>query len=90
MKEFNLKDYVNEIAAVAAENKCGAADAVEHFVVNLNSMSDHYRGAPALNFRELGQQWNRLNYKVRNKQRIEVVPLVAKKVTMPTRARRED
>lgn len=92
MKEFDLRDYVNQIVAIAEANKCGAADAVEYFVVNLNSMTDHYKGAEGLNIRELGQQWNRLNYKVRNKQRVDTVSLVAKKVLPPAipRSRREE
>lgn len=90
MKEFNLRNYVNEIVAIAEKNNVGAADAVEFFVVNLNSMSEHYKGADQLNIRELGQAWNKLNYKIRNKQRMDVVPLVAKKVIMPSRTKRED
>lgn len=90
MKDFDLKNYVNEIVAIAEKNGVGAADAVEFFVVNLNTMNNHYKGADSLNIRELGQAWNKLNYKVRNKQRIDVVPLVAKKVVMPGRSRREE
>lgn len=90
MKEFNLRDYVSEIVAIAETNNVGAADAVEYFVVNLNSMSEHYKGADQLNIRELGQAWNKLNYKIRNKQRVDVVPLVAKKVIMPSRTKREE
>lgn len=90
MKDFNLRDYINEIVAIAERNGVGAADAVEFFVVNLNSMSNHYKGADSLNIRELGQAWNKLNYKVRNKQRTDVVPLVAKRVVMPGRSRREE
>lgn len=90
MKSFDLKEYVNDIAAIAAANECGAADAVEYFIVNLRSMSDHYKGAEYLNIRELGQAWNKLNYKERNKQQRETVALVAKKTVMPPRARREE
>lgn len=90
MKDFDLKNYVNEIVAIAEKNSVGAADAVEFFIVNLNAMNNHYKGADNLNIRELGQAWNKLNYKVRNKQRIDVVPLVAKKVVMPGRSRREE
>ena len=91
MKEFKLADYVSQIAALAEHNKVGAADAVEYFVVNLNSMSEYYKGTSDLNFRDLGQHWNRLNYKERNKQRRDVVALVAKKVLPPsTKSRRED
>jgi len=90
MKNFNLKDYVNDIAAIAAANECGAADAVDYFIINLRSMSDHYKGAEYLNIRELGQAWNKLNYKERNKQQRETVPLVAKKTIMPARVHRED
>ena len=93
MKEFNLQDYIPQIVGIAEANKVGAADAVEYFVVNLNTMSDHYKGASGINVRDLGQQWNKLNYKVRNKQRKEVVQLVAKKILPPTtstRSRKED
>lgn len=90
MKNFNLKDYVNDIAAIAAKNECGAADAVDYFIINLRTMSDHYKGAEYLNIRELGQAWNKLNYKERNKQQKDVIPFVAKKVIMPTKSRREE
>ena len=90
MKNFDLKEHINDIVAIAAANGCGAADAVEYFVVNLRTMSDHYKGAEYLNIRELGQAYNKLNYKERNKQQKEVVPLVAKKIIMPARVRRED
>ena len=92
MKEFKLQDYVTQIAGIAEANKVGAADAVEYFVGNLNTLSDHYPGATGINIRELGQQWNRLNYKERNKQRRDVVSLVAKKVMPPStmRSRREE
>lgn len=90
MREFNLRDYVPEIVAIAEKNNVGAADAVEFFIVNLNTMNNHYKGADNLNIRELGQAWNKLNYKIRNKQRIDVVSLVAKKIVMPARSRREE
>lgn len=93
MKDFNLQDYTAQIVGIAETNKVGAADAVEYFVVNLNTMSDYYKGAEGINIRELGQRWNKLNYKVRNKQRKEVVQLVAKKILPPTtstRSRKED
>ena len=92
MKEFNLQDYIPQIVEIAEANKMGAAGAVEAFVVNLNAMKDHYKGATDINYRLLGQQWNRLSYKIRNKQRIDVVPLVAKKILpppAPTRTRKE-
>lgn len=90
MKSFNIKDYTEAIASIAMANNCGASDAVDFFVVNLRTMSDYYKGAETLNFRELGQAWNSLSYKERNKQKKDVVPLVAKKVIMPNRARREE
>lgn len=90
MRAFNLKDYVNDIAAIAAANECGAADAVDYFIINLRTMSDHYKGAEYLNIRELGQAWNKLGYKERNKQQKDVVALVAKKVIIPARVRREE
>ena len=90
MKDFNLQDYVPQIVSVAETNKVGAAEAVGLFIANLNTMNDHYKGASELNYRVLGQQWNKLNYKIRNKQRLDVLPLVAKKILpppIPTRTR---
>lgn len=90
MKEFTLKDYIPEIVSIASANEVGASDAIEMFVVNLNTFGNHYKGAENLNMRELGQAWSKLSYKVRNKQRRDVLPLVAKKITLPTRKLSED
>lgn len=88
MKEFRLQDYLKEIKGIAEANNCGAAQAVDLFVVNLTTMSDHHKGAPNLNFRELGQAWNRLGYRDRNKQKELATMAVAKEIRMP-RARME-
>lgn len=90
MKDFNLQDYVPQIVSIAESNKVGAPDAVDFFIVNLSTMSDHYKGATNLNFRELGQYWNRLNYKVRNKQRLDTISLVAKKILPPAAPKTRD
>ena len=88
MKNFRLYDYLKEIKGIAEANNCGAAQAVDLFVVNLTTMSDHHKGAPNLNFRELGQAWNRLGYRERNKQKEAATVAVAKEIRMP-RARME-
>lgn len=91
MAKFELTEYTNQIAAMAATYGVGASDAVNYFIVNLSTMSDHYGGAPELNFRELGQQWNALGYKVRNQQRVNAIASVSKKIQMPkvSKTRRE-
>ena len=91
MAKFELTEYINQIAAMAATYGVGASDAVNYFIVNLSTMSDHYSGAPELNFRELGQKWNALGYKVRNQQRFNAIAAVSKKIEMPkvAKTRRE-
>ena len=90
MSAFELKEFVPQIVRIAEVNKCDASEAVEKFVTNLITMRSHFSGAEELNFHTLGQKWNALSYKVRNKQKAEVVPLVTKKVLPTTRSRRED
>ena len=91
MAKFELTEYINQIAAMAATYGVGASDAVNYFIVSLSTMSDHYSGAPELNFRELGQKWNALGYKVRNQQRLNGIAAVSKKIEMPkvAKTRRE-
>ena len=91
MAKFELTEYTNQIASMAKVYGIGAPDAVDHFIVNLSTMSDHFSGASELNFRELGQKWNALGYKVRNQQRLNAIASVSKKIEMPkaTRNRRE-
>ena len=76
MNKFNLTDYVDNIRQLAAAEGVEAVEAVNHFIVNLSTMSDFHHGAGNLNFRELGQQWNSLSYKVRNKQRADAIEAV--------------
>lgn len=75
---FNLSDYLPEINAVATANKLEPDDAVDKFVVNLTTMSGHYSGADSLNFRELGQQWNKLLSKQKVAQKAEVKKMIRK------------
>lgn len=88
MAKFELTDYTNQIATMANAYGVGAVDAVDNFIVNLSTLSDHFKGAPELNFRELGQKWNALGYKVRNQQRLNAITSVSKKIEMP-KPRRE-
>lgn len=76
MNKFNLTDYVDNINQLAAAEEVEAVESVNHFIVNLSTMSDFHHGAGNLNFRELGQQWNSLNYKVRNKQRADTIEAI--------------
>ena len=75
---FNLSDYLPEINAVATANKLEPEDAVDKFVVNLTTMSGYYPGADSLNFRELGQQWNKLLSKQKVAQKAEVKKMICK------------
>ena len=80
MTTFELKTYAPQMVHMAETYKLDAQAAVERFVTNLTTMSDFYPGAEDLNFRVLGQQWNKLGYKVRNSQKAEVVEVVSKKL----------
>ena len=82
----NLSDYLPEINAVATTNKLEPEDAVDKFVVNLTTMSGYYPGAESLNFRELGQQWNKLLSKQKVAQKAEVKKMI-RKGTRTTRGR---
>lgn len=79
---FRLQNYVSQIRQIASENRCGAAQAVRMMITNLNVMHEHYKGASDLNYHQLGQQWNALRYKERNKQQQETIALVAKNIPM--------
>ena len=66
MYKFNLKDHLPEIRSVG----------LDKFVVNLAVMKEQNRGAPNLNFHELGRQWNNLTSKERINQKEEVAKLL--------------
>ena len=75
---FNLTNYTSEIQSIATTCKCSAEAAVDKFIVNLATMHEHHKGASELNFHELGQQWNKLGYKEKNKQKAAALQQVAK------------
>ena len=76
--DFQLQDYVQEINAMAQENKVSSTQAVEMFVTNLIVMKPHFPGANNLNFHDLGQQWNKLLSKQKVAQKTEVLKMVAR------------
>ena len=59
-KKFDLCNYLSSIRMVAQENHATPEQAVQMFVENLAIMREWYKGAPTLNYHELGQQWNKL------------------------------
>lgn len=86
---FKLQEHATAIRGIAKRHECGAAEAVEKFIINLNTFSEHYPGAPEVDYRILGQQWNALSYKDKNKQKRATIEAVAKEVQMLTRRNRE-
>lgn len=86
MNNFDLKTYAAQIVSMAELNKLSAAEAVEHFVINLNTMNDYYSCPGGLNFRAMGQQWNALSYKIRNAQKTETIAMVKKRMLPSTPA----
>lgn len=59
--KFNLADYVRDIQSIAKEYNCSNDQALHYFLANLATMSDRFKGASHLNFRQLGQLWNGLH-----------------------------
>ena len=70
--EFKLSDYVRDIQNMARENSCSNEKAMQLFLANLATMSDRFKGASNLNFRQLGQLWNGLPNDERVKQKADV------------------
>ena len=77
---FRLQDYINNIKSLAKKYNLGAADAVDKFVVNLDTMHEHYMGSRVDNFNVIGQRWCALPYKEKLKQKKDTVVLVAKEI----------
>lgn len=70
MSEFNLANYKSDIEAISAQHNVPMDKAVNMFVLNLNVMREHFKGAsPATNFHTLGQQWSSLPSATRRAQK---------------------
>lgn len=68
---FNLTDYEKDIRIGATSAKVAPEEAINQFIYNLVVMRDHYKiFSPKIDFRALGQQWNRLSSDTRNNQKI--------------------
>lgn len=66
---FNLKNYERAIREYSNQENVPYPEAVQRFVQNLLVMRDRFEGFDAsINFRTLGQQWNKLTSKIRNQQ----------------------
>lgn len=67
---FNLTDYEKDIRTGATSAKVAPEEAMNQFIYNLVIMRDHYKIFPSeIDFRVLGQQWNRLSSDTRNNQK---------------------
>lgn len=71
--KFQLSMYTSHILKVAEENKCSTEVALQHFIANLTTMREHYKGASELNYHELGQHWNKLLSKEKVEQKAETL-----------------
>lgn len=76
--KFNLSDYTHDILKIAEENKVTNEVAFQCFLANLSTMHEHYKGAPHLNYNQLGQQWNKLLSKEKVAQKTEAKARLAK------------
>lgn len=75
---FNLSDYTQHILKVAEANGCSISRAFGLFIANLATMHEHYKGAPGLNYAELGQKWNALSSTEKISQKDETRNRLAK------------
>lgn len=74
---FELRNYEREIRDYATNKKVSNSEAVSTFIYNLVIMRPHFEGFdPEVNFRALGQQWNKLPSDVRVAQKAEVLKLL--------------
>lgn len=67
---FNLVDYEKEIRTGATLSKVAPEESLNRFVYNLIVMRDHFEEfSKDIDFRSLGQEWNKLSSDARNSQR---------------------
>lgn len=85
---FQLKNYLDEMRAIATQNGCTLTAAVDKFVVNLNTMHEHYKGTGTINFHVLGQHWCNLGYEAKIEQKDEAKRLISNPSRATSRRRR--
>lgn len=68
---FNLSDYTHKVLQIAEANNVSNETAFQYLLTNLTTMREHYKGAPDLNYHQLGQQWNKLLSKDKVAQKLE-------------------
>lgn len=67
---FNLTNYTKDIRSGATSSEVTLEEALNQFIYNLVIMRDHYKiFSSEIDFRALGQQWNRLSSDERNTQK---------------------
>ena len=67
---FNLTDYEKEIRTGATLSKVAPEESLNRFIYNLIVMKDHFKEfSEDIDFRSLGQEWNKLSSDTRNSQR---------------------
>lgn len=76
--KFNLSDYTHHVLKIAEENNVPHEVALQYFLENLATMKEHHKGAPKLNYHQLGQQWNKLLSKDKIAQKAEAQARLAK------------
>lgn len=71
---MDIIQYADIVRAYATKQDVDVAVAVDHFMTNLAVMRDHYVGfSNDLNFRKLGQTWNKLSSDERLNQRANLL-----------------
>ena len=72
-EKFNLSEYTQAVLQIAKANNYTVEVAFQCFLANLSTMKEHYKGAPGLNYHELGQKWNKLLSKEKVAQKEEML-----------------
>lgn len=83
---FTLANYEKEVRNYMNIKDLEPAKAAEHLVVNLRVMKDFYPISSDMNFRDLGQEWNKLPSDDRIKQQRDLVATLKRS---PRGSRRE-
>lgn len=77
---FKLHNFEREITEYANKSKASLKDALDSFIYNLAVMKPHFEGfGDTVDFRSLGQQWNKLSSDERVKQKKEMLSLLTEK-----------
>lgn len=81
---FNLSKYEHTIRNYAAKQNVDIGEALNRFIYNLAVMRPHFdQFDESIDFRQLGQLWNKLSSDERNKQKAEMLNVSTRPTKLP-------